>query len=260
METTLVQLEHHGQTAVVTLNRPNQLNALSVALLQELRQVFAELNLQDVRSVVITGSGAKAFAAGADIAEMKDLDPRGAREYSELGNAVFRQIEQFPLPVIAAVNGYALGGGFELALACDIILAAENAAFSFPEASLGITPGFGGTQRLPRLIGPGKAKDLLYTSRRVKAEEALQLGIVVKIIEKADFREQVLAYAGSINLNAPIAVAAVKRAVNRGSMCDLDTGLAIEAAAFASCFDSNDQKAAMSAFVAKQKPEPFKNR
>ena len=260
MEMPLVLRQINGQTAIITLNRPNQLNALSVSLLKELQTVFDELRLQDVRSVILTGSGEKAFAAGADIAEMKDLDPLGARSYSEFGNAVFRQIEQFPVPVIAAVNGYALGGGFELALACDVIIVAENAAFSFPEVSLGITPGFGGTQRLARLIGLGRAKDLLYTARRISAQEALQLGIAIRVLEKSGFMDQVLAYAESINKHAPIAVAAVKRAVNSGSMSDLDAGLAIEAEAFASCFSSEDQKVAMAAFVAKQKPGPFQNR
>lgn len=260
METSLVQLQLVGQVAIITLNRPSQLNALSIGLLKELESVFGDLLTQDVRVVVVTGAGEKAFAAGADIAEMKDLDPSGARAYSEFGNSVFRKIEQYPVPVIAAVNGYALGGGFELALACDLIIAAENAAFAFPEVSLGITPGFGGTQRLARLIGQGHAKDLMYTARRISAQEALQLGIAARLVDKTGFMDQVMAYADSIARNAPIAVAAVKRAANRGSLCDLDTGLAIEAAAFASCFDSEDQKSAMTAFLAKQKPGPFQNR
>lgn len=246
--------------ATLTLNRPAQLNALSVALLSQMDQAVVGLEARagrDVRAVVVTGSGPKAFAAGADIGEMKDLDPAGAQRYGEAGNRTLSRLAAFPAPVIAAVNGYALGGGFELALACDLILAAENAAFAFPEVSLGITPGFGGTQRLARLAGPGRAKDLIFSARRIGAAEALQLGIVVQVLPAEGFLEQVNAYARGIAAKAPLAVAAAKRAIDRGLDVSLEAGLAIETAQFAGCFASADPKMAMTAFAGKQKPGPF---
>jgi enoyl-CoA hydratase len=260
MEYQWIQCSVNEMIATVTINRPSQLNALSTAVLTEMQQVFADLKTQEIRAVILTGAGEKSFVAGADVAEMIDMDQRAARQFSEYGNQVMRQIELFPAPVIAAVNGYAFGGGFELALACDLILASDNALFAFPEVTLGVTPGFGGTQRLARLIGIGRAKDLLLTARRISAAEALQLGIVLQVIEKSLFAEQVLAYARSIAKNAPIAVASVKRSVNRGIACDLDTAIAIEAEIFSGCFSSEDQKSAMNAFLQKRKPEPFTNR
>ena len=246
--------------ATITLNRPAQLNALSIALLAALDQTLTELAEQTVRAIIITGAGPKAFVAGADIGEMKDLDPAQARQYAESGSRILSRLASFPTPVIAAVNGYALGGGFELALACDIIVAAENAAFAFPEVSLGITPGFGGTQRLARLVGPARAKDLIFTARRIGAQEALQLGIATQVLPAAELQEKALAYARVIAAQAPLAVAAAKRAIDRGLSGDLDRGLEIEADAFAGCFASADQKMAMAAFTSKQKPIPFAGR
>lgn len=260
METPLVSFQIDQMIATVTLNRPNQLNALSISLLKDLQRVFSDLKNEEVRAVVLTGSGEKAFAAGADISEMKDLDQEGARLYSEFGNQVLREIELFPAPVIAAVNGYALGGGFELALACDLIIASDHAVFAFPEVSLGVTPGFGGTQRLSRIIGIMRAKDLIFTTRRINAQEALQLGIVLDVFDRSEFLGKVLSFASSISRHAPIAVASAKRAISQGIQCDLDSGLSIEAEAFGRCFDSEDQKMAMAAFLAKQKPGPFVNR
>lgn len=243
--------------ATITLNRPERLNALSIDLLVQLERALDSLADRSVRAIILTGAGPKAFAAGADIGEMKDLEPAAAREYAESGSRALCRLAQFPAPIIAAVNGYALGGGFELALACDIIIAAENASFAFPEVSLGVTPGFGGTQRLARLVGPGRAKDLIFSARRIDAQEALRFGVAVQVLPAAGFLEAVFAYARGIAAQAPLAVAAAKRAIDRGLDAGLDAGLGIEADAFAGCFASADQKNAMNAFVSKQKAAPF---
>lgn len=254
-----VTYRQNGMVGIVTIDRQQALNALNSEVLTEMEQAFDAIPLAETRCVVLTGAGEKAFVAGADIAEMCALDRAQGEAFGKKGNAVFRKIETFPAPVIAAVNGFALGGGCELALACDIRLASENAVFAQPEVSLGITPGFGGTQRLARIIGLGKAKELLYTTGRVKAPEALALGLVNAVYPLETLLEEAMKLAERIAANAPIAVRATKKAVNDGMQVDIDTALDIEAKLLGSCFGSKDQWNAMNAFVEKRKPEPFEN-
>ena len=212
------------------------------------------------RCVIITGAGEKAFVAGADIAEMSGLTKAEGKAFGKKGNDIFRKIETLPVPVIAAVNGFALGGGCELAMSCDIRIASENAVFAQPEVSLGITAGFGGTQRLARTIGVGKAKELLYTTSKVKAPEALALGLVNAVVPLESLMDEAMKLAEKIARNAPIAVRATKKAINDGLQVSIDEGVAIEEELFGSCFETQDQQNAMKAFVAKEKPAPFENR
>ena len=255
-----VKYEQRGAVAIVTIDRQSALNALNSEVLTELEQVFDAIPLDEARCVILTGAGEKAFVAGADIGEMCGLSKATGETFGKKGNAVFRKIEMFPLPVIAAVNGFALGGGCELALACDIRLAAENAVFGQPEVSLGITPGFGGSQRLPRLVGPGKAKELLYTKRNVKAAEALAIGLANSVCPTEQLLDNAIKMAEAIAANAPIAVRGTKKAVNDGMQVDIDAALDIEAAIFGDCFETEDQRVAMAAFLEKRKPDPFVNR
>lgn len=249
-----------GPVAILTLNRPEALNALHIALLAELRAAVERAAADDaVLVLVLTGAG-RAFAAGADIGEMKDFTPVEARAFSENADSVFSAIEDLDKPVLAAVNGYALGGGLELALSCDIRLAGTRAAFGFPEVSLGITPGFGGTQRLPRLVGLSRAKELIFSAKTVKAEEALSMGLVNRVVPDGELMDAALALANSIAANAQVAVRQSKAAMNRGTRCGLETGLAFESQAFALCFSTPDQREAMQAFLEKRTHGPFQNR
>jgi enoyl-CoA hydratase len=208
-----------------------------------------------VRAIIVTGAGDRAFIAGADIAEMKDKSPSEALAFARLGQAVCSAIEAAPQPVIAAINGYALGGGCEIALACDIRLASETAVLGQPEVALGVPPGWGGTQRLPRVIGPGLARELIYTGRRVGAEEALRIGLVNAVYPPAELLERARALAAEIARNAPVAVRLSKEAIRRGLDVDLAAGLALEAQAFALAFSTADQREGMSAFLEKRSPE-----
>jgi enoyl-CoA hydratase len=252
-----VNFEKKEFTGFITLNRSEALNALNSALITELSTTLDEAAVLDIRSLIITGAGEKSFAAGADIAEMKDLSPKEAENFRAAGNAVFNKIEFFPVPVIGAINGYALGGGAELALACDIRLAAENAVFAFPEVSLGILPGYGGIKRLVRLVGPGRAKELLFSARRITAPEALSLGLVNSICPAAELMTETLKFAALINANAPIGVKSAKVAVNSSPYLSLEESNALEGRLFGACFGTADQCNAMSAFMEKRKPEPF---
>lgn len=255
-----IKYEQEDSIGIVTISREKALNALNSQVLTELEQTMDAVNLEEVRCIIITGAGQKSFVAGADIAEMKDLDKKGGEDFGTHGNRVFRKIETFPVPVIAAVNGFALGGGCELSMACDIRIASENAVFAQPEAGLGITPGFGGTQRMPRMISVGKAKELLYTCSKIKAEEALSLGLVNAVYPQEQLLEEAKKLASKISRNAPIAVRATKKAVNEGLQTDMDEAVAIEAKYFGSCFETEDQKNGMTAFVEKTKPAPFVNK
>ncbi|OPJ61532.1 short-chain-enoyl-CoA hydratase [Clostridium oryzae] len=260
MELNNVILEKEGKVAIVTINRPKALNALNSATLKDLDVVIDELEKDDdIYAVIVTGSGEKAFVAGADITEMKDLSTIEARKFSSLGNKVFRRLENLEKPVIAAVNGFALGGGCELSLSCDIRIASEKAKFGQPETGLGITPGFGGTQRLARLVGTGVAKELIYTCKIVKADEALRVGLVNKVVEPEKLMEEAKAMATAIAANAPIAVKLSKVAINRGIQCDIDTAVMYEAEAFGECFSTEDQTEGMTAFVEKR-DKSFKNK
>ena len=255
-----VIFETEGNLATITINRPKALNALNSDTLRELDIVIDSIeNNSDIYCVIVTGAGQKAFVAGADIAEMKDLNSTEAEEFGVLGNKVFRRLETLDKPVIAAIPGFALGGGCELAMACDIRIASEKARFAQPEAGLGITPGFGGTQRLPRLVGAGKAKELIYTCAMINAEEALRIGLVNKVVPVESLMDEAKKMAGSIIANAPIAVKLCKDAINRGTQVDIDSAIKVEAEDFGKCFDSEDQLEGMTAFLEKR-AKNFQNR
>ena len=259
MNTVLFHIDDH--IATITINKPQVLNALSTEVLTDLKQVLDEIEkIENIYAVIITGAGEKSFVAGADIAEMKDKNPKQATEYAEFANGVFFRIENFHCPVIAAVNGFALGGGCELAMACDIRIASETARFAQPETGLGITPGFGGTQRLARLVGAGRAKELIYTCRHVKADEALAIGLVNKVTKPEALMQETLAMAQTICQKAPFAIKKAKEAINRGLQVSIDKAIAVETEEFAQCFATEDQKMAMAAFVKKEKIEKFNNR
>lgn len=253
-------LEKEGKLAIVTINRPKALNALNSETLKELDSAIT--NIEDdnnIYCVIIKGAGEKSFVAGADIAEMKDLDAKGGEEFGFLGNKVFRKIESLNKPVIAAISGFALGGGCELAMACDIRIASEKAKFAQPEAGLGITPGFGGTQRLPRIVGLGKAKEMIYTCAMIKADEALRIGLVNKVVPLENLMDEAKKMADIICANAPIAVRQCKDAINRGMQVDIDRAIEIEANDFGQCFDSEDQLEGMTAFL-ERREKNFKNK
>ena len=259
MENVLIAKE--GHVATITINRPKALNALSTAVLTDLNAALDEVAAdQDVYALIITGAGEKSFVAGADIAEMKDKSVEEAAEYGKFGNAVFRKIETFRCPVIAAVNGFALGGGCELAMSCDIRVASENAVFGQPEVGLGITPGFGGTQRLARLVGAGIAKEMIYTARNIKADRAAQIGLVNKVVAAEELSATVMKMAQGIAKNAPIAVAYAKKAINNGLQTDIESGIAIEVEEFSNCFATEDQTYGMTCFLEKVKEKEFSNK
>ncbi|MBV7276934.1 short-chain-enoyl-CoA hydratase [Clostridium sp. PL3] len=258
MEFKNIILNKKDKIAMVTINRPKALNALNSETLKELDTIIDELYAdEEIFAVIVTGEG-KAFVAGADISEMKDLSTMEGRKFGLLGNKVFRKLENMGKPVIAAVNGFALGGGCELSMACDIRIASSKAKFGQPEAGLGITPGFGGTQRLARIVGEGMAKELIFTGKIIDAQEALRIGLVNKVVEPEKLMDEVKALANTIAAQAPIAVKLCKTAINRGMQCDIDTGIAYEAEVFGQCFSTNDQKEGMTAFIEKR-DKCFKN-
>ncbi|MDL2293060.1 enoyl-CoA hydratase/isomerase family protein [Ruminococcaceae bacterium OttesenSCG-928-D13] len=252
-----VRYEVKDEIAVLTVDRPKALNALNSAVLAELDSLLDEAAKNPPRCLIVTGGGEKAFVAGADIAEMRDLSPAGAEQFSSAGMVVMDKLEGFPCPVIAAVNGFALGGGCELALACDFRIASEKASFAFPEVGLGIPPGFGGMQRMVRAIGVGKAKELVYTAGRIKAPEALALGLVNAVYPPEELMDKVMNTARAIAKNAPLAVRAAKAAINGGAVLGLAEAAASEIPWFAGCFETKDQRNAMTAFVEKRDAEPF---
>ncbi len=257
---SFVSTSRQGNVGILTLNRPEALNSLSPQVLIDLR---AALNVmqddEDVYVVVITGAG-RAFAAGADISEMTTMNVREGKGFSEMGNRVMLKIERFPKPVIAAVNGFALGGGCEIALACDIRICAENTKFGLPEVSLGITPGFGGTQRLPRIVGTSCAMEMIMTAKTIDAERAKEIGLVNRIVPKDELMDQALELANTIASMPQIAIRTAKQSVGRGLQTDIDTAITYESLGFGTCFDTEDQKDAMKAFVEKRKLDRFKNR
>ncbi len=272
-----IKYEEQGEVGIVTISREKALNALNSQVLEELDEVFSNVDLNTVRCLVLTGAGEKSFVAGADIAEMSTLTKAEGEAFGKKGNDVFRKIETFPIPVIAAVNGFALGGGCEISMSCDIRICSDNAVFGQPEVGLGITPGFGGTQRLARLVGAGMAKQLIYTARNIKAPEALRIGLVNQVVsaeldeagnQVKSAQENLLAtaekMAATIAANAPIAVRNCKKAINDGLEVDMDKAIVIEEKLFGDCFETEDQKAGMGNFLEKDKEKklkvvPFKN-
>ncbi|HET9405534.1 MAG TPA: enoyl-CoA hydratase-related protein [Burkholderiales bacterium] len=244
---------------LLTVNRPKALNALNAATLDEIASAVKKVAADDrARALLVTGAGDKAFVAGADIAEMKDATIEQARAFSEKGMHVMHALEAAPVPVIALVNGYCLGGGCEIALACDWILASENAVFGQPEVNLGIPPGFGGTQRLPRRIGPARALELLTTARQVKAEEAAAIGLANHVYPVSELRAKGIEMARAIAAKGPAAVRLVKQAVRRGASLDLYTACALETDLFAQAFGTQDRREGMNAFLEKR-PAKFRN-
>ena len=257
---SFVTSTQEGPILTLTLNRPEALNALNAQVLDDLDAALDAVDHNTVRCLIFTGAGDKAFAAGADIAAMANMTPEEAAAFSRRGNEVFRRIEAFPLPTVAAVNGYALGGGCELAMACDIRLCSENAVFGQPEVTLGITPGFGGTQRLMRLVGMGKAKELIFSARNVKAPEALEIGLVNAVYPPEELLPAAKKLGARIAKNAPIAVRACKAAMNEGIDLPMDEAMDEEVREFSGCFETEDQKRGMTAFLNKQKNVEFENR
>ncbi|MEA4926951.1 MAG: enoyl-CoA hydratase-related protein [Syntrophomonadaceae bacterium] len=248
-------LEKEDYLAVLYINRPSALNALNKATLQEIRLAIsdvAEDNL--IKGLIVTGAGNKAFAAGADIAYMQSFSALEGRAFAAYGESTFRMIELMEKPVVAAVNGFALGGGCELAMACDIRLASETAIFGQPEVGLGVIPGFGGTQRLPRLIGEGRAKELIYTGDSVNAADAYRLGLVNHIYPQKELMDQAKELVKKIASKAPLAVGYAKHAIGRGMQVDLDSSMVIESDMFGMCTSTADQKEGMKAFLEKRKP------
>lgn len=258
---THILLEKKGNVAIATIDRPKALNALNSEVLNDLNMLVDTVNADPgIRVLILTGSGEKAFVAGADIGEMSNLTKEEGEAFGKRGNDAFRKLETLPIPVIAAVNGYALGGGCELSLACDIRISSDTAVFGQPETGLGITPGFGGTQRLARLIGPGMAKQLIYSARNIKADEALRIGLVNAVYPAEELMPATEKLAETIAKNAPIAVRACKQAINEGLELPMDEAIVLEEKLFGSCFETEDQKEGMGAFLEKRKHEPYRNR
>ncbi len=253
-------LERENDIAILYINRPKSLNALNAQTLEEISRAVDEVKLDaNLRVLIITGAGDKSFVAGADINYMLPLSPAEGRCFSAMGEKVFRELELLEKPVIAAVNGFALGGGCELAMACDIRLAADNALFGQPEVGLGIIPGFGGTQRLPRLVGEGRAKELTYTADTIKADEAWRIGLVNHVYPGTELMAKARKMAAKIAAKAPLAVGYAKFAIGKGMQVDIDTAMSIESDMFGMCCASSDKNEGLQAFVEKRKPQ-FQNK
>ncbi|MHA7631041.1 enoyl-CoA hydratase-related protein [Corallococcus sp. M7] len=246
-----IKFEKDGALAILTVDRPKALNALNSATFHEMEHALNSLTA-DTRALIVTGGGDKAFVAGADIAEMATISAAQAREFSALGHRVFEHLENLPIPTIAAVNGFALGGGLELALGCDLIYASEKAKLGVPEVTLGVIPGFGGTQRLARLLGRARAKELLFTADRLDAAKAKEIGLVLDVVPADKLMEHVKAVAAKILKNGPLAVAQAKRVVEYGADQDLRAANELERQGFAVLFGSEDQREGMAAFLAKR--------
>jgi len=260
MTDELVLVKKEGDIAIVTINRPKAYNALNTELVTALGKAFRELANDDtVRCVILTGAGDKSFVAGADIKEMVEMTPVQARAFMKKGHRTMNKIQYLEKPVIAAINGFCLGGGLEVAMACDIRYAADTAKLGLPEVGLGIHPGFGGTQRLARLIGQGKASEMVFSADQIDANEAYRIGLVQKVVPAANLMEQVMALAKKIASKGPIAVRLAKAALNAGLSSDFKTGLNYEVETVTQTFATEDLREGMKAFIEKRKPE-FKNK
>lgn len=255
-----ITYETEGMIGVITINRPKALNALNSQVLAELDETLDKVDVDAVRALILTGAGEKSFVAGADIGEMSTLTKAEGEAFGKKGNDVFRKLETFPIPVIAAVNGFALGGGCEISMSCDIRICSENAVFGQPEVGLGITPGFGGTQRLARIVGVGMAKQMIYSARNIKADEAYRIGLVNAVYPLEELMPAAKKLAETIAKNAPIAVRNCKKAINDGLEVNMDEAIVIEEKLFGDCFESYDQKEGMAAFLEKRKVEAFLNK
>jgi len=254
MEYKNLLLEIKDGIAVVKINRPKALNALNSETLDELKHAGDEISAnKDAWVVIITGEGDKAFIAGADILEMKDMNPYQGMVFSQRGHEAFAAFENMNKPVIAAVNGFALGGGFEVALMCDIIYASDKAKVGFPETTLGIFPGFGGTQRAAKLCGLAKAKELIFTGKMISAQEAYEIGLINKVVPHEELWKEVMALAEKIRSNGPVSMGLAKELINKSLFLDMNSALMLEAKDFGLCFGTKDQKEGMTAFVEKRK-------
>ena len=250
-----LKIEERGAIAILTISAPKTLNALNSKILGELDDYLSHFDCAKFRCLVLTGDGEKSFVAGADISEMATLDAPQGQTFGAKGAAVFRRLETLPCPVIASVNGFALGGGCELAMACDIRICSDNAKFGQPEVGLGIIPGFSGTVRLARLVGMGMAKQLIFTGKAIRADEALRIGLVNEVVPQADLMARALELAAAIAAQAPLAVQAAKRCMGAEWDMEADEAIAFESAAFGQCFATDDQKQGMRAFLEKGKYE-----
>ncbi len=260
-----ITYEQEEFVGIITINRPKALNALNSTVLDELNETLDNIDINTTRCLILTGAGDKSFVAGADIGEMSTLTKAEGEAFGKKGNDVFRKLETFPIPVIAAINGFALGGGCEISLSCDIRICSDNAVFGQPEVGLGITPGFGGTQRLARAIGVGMAKQMIYSARNIKADEAYRIGLVNAVYSQEELMDQAKKLASTIAKNAPIAVRNCKKAINDGLQVDMDQAIVIEEKLFGDCFETEDQKAGMGNFLEKDKEKklkvvPFQNK
>ena len=251
-----VKVEVQDAVAVVTIDRPKALNALNPDVLNELKAAFEGLDQNTVRCVVLTGAGDKSFVAGADIGSMSTMTKAEGEAFGKMGNDIFLMIENYPLPVIAAINGFALGGGNELAMSCDIRICSDNAVFGQPEVGLGITPGFGGTQRLGRVVSMGMAKQLVYSGLNIDANEALRIGLVNAVYPQEELMPAVLKLAGKIAKNSPIAVRNCKKAMNEGISLPMEEAVVVEEKLFGDCFETHDQVEGMQCFLSREKPKP----
>lgn len=251
-----VKLERGDDGIVLlTIDRQEKLNALNPQVTEEIGQALLDVEQDEPRVIIVTGAGDRAFVAGADISEMSSMEPLEAKRFTEIGHAAMALLDKSPIPTIAAVNGFALGGGCELALACDIRIAAENALFGFPEVGLGILPGMGGTQRLPRLVGPAIAKELIFSARRIDAAEAKEIGLVNRVVPEGEALNAARELAAEIAANGPVAIRHAKTAANRSLDVDLISGLEYEADQFSLLFATEDAREGMGAFMEKRKPQ-----
>ena len=255
MDYNFLKIESRGNVCLLTISAPKSLNALNTAILNELGHFMDNFDCKGYRCLIITGDGEKSFVAGADISEMATLGVAQAQTFGMRGAAVFRKIEKLHVPVIAAVNGFALGGGCELAMACDIRICSDNARFGQPEVGLGIIPGFSGTVRLARLVGMGMAKQLIYTGKVIKADEALRIGLVNAVVPQAELMDKAMELANQIAANAPLAVKAAKLCINAEWDMEADEAIMYESGIFGNCFATEDQKNGMAAFLSKSKCE-----
>ena len=250
----LVTTSKSDSICTIKINRPDKLNAMNMDVAKELVTIFENLGRDDsVKVIILTGEGDKAFSAGADIEYMSKISPDESEEYAKLGQLVTATVENVKQPTIAAINGFALGGGCELAMSCDIRIAADTAKMGQPEVTIGIPPGWGGTQRLMRIVGIAKAKELVYTGKMIKADEALTIGLVNQVVELSSLMDETMKMAKTIAANSAIAVRMSKAAINKGRNADLDTGLGIELLAWRNCFTHPDRQERMTAFVNKSK-------
>ena len=254
MEYNFIKIEHTQGITILKISAPKSLNALNSTILKELSDCVSHLDAA-TRVLIITGDGEKSFVAGADISEMAHLNEAQGYEFGRLGAQVFRAIETLPIPVIAAVNGFALGGGCELAMACDIRIASSKAKFGQPEVGLGIIPGFSGTYRLPKIVGQGHAKEMIYTGKVIRADEALRIGLVNAVYEPEQLMEKAVEMAQMMLHNAPVAISLAKQSINEGYDLDADAAIALENKLFGKCFSTSDQKEGMDAFLNKRQAE-----